>query len=497
MLRHLLEMEKISLKKNVLNSIYWNVIETIGRNFFRIVIALFLARLLEPSDYGLLGMVAVFLTLGNVLIDGGMSSALIQNKNSEEYDFSTIFIFNIFAGVFTYGVLFFSAPIISDFFNQPLLVKIIRIFSLNFILNSFGIVQNSIFSKQMNFKILTKISLIAILISGTAGIILAYLGFGVWALITQGLIMTLITTILLWLFSDWKPSLIFDKKSFKMHYSFGSKLMYASILNTIFQNIYLIIIGKVYTPGQLGFYSKSESLAKAPVQNIYNIFQKVFFPAFSFIQDDNVKLKLIFKKIFNVTSYIIFPFMFALIAMSKPFILLFLTDKWGGSIIYLQLMCFSFMLYPFHALNINILNVKGRSDLVLKLEYIKKGIIIVALVSTFKFGLLALIIGQCISSLISFIVNTYYSGKLINYPLGEQILDLAPYLILSIVTGSLLFVPIIIFGEKHLLQISTQVVFGIVFYLGLSRWLNLSGYFESREVIKAYYSNFMTRIKKE
>jgi O-antigen/teichoic acid export membrane protein len=485
-----------TLKNKVLSGIYWNITESVGRNFFRVVVALILARLLEPSDFGLVGMTTIFLTLAGVFIDSGLSTALIQNKNPTSNDFSTVFIFNVLAGLTIYLILFVSAPLIADFFDQPVLTKIVRVVSLNFFINSFGIVQNSIFSKQMNFKVLTKISLIAILTSGTISIILAYLGFGVWSLICQGLIMTFITSSLLWFFSEWKPSFVFDKNSFKMLFHFGSKLMYANIISTIFQNVYLIIIGKVYTARQLGFYAKSEALAKTPVQNIYTIFQKVFFPAFSFIQDDNIQLKLVFKKILKVSSYIIFPIMLGLIALSKPFILFILTDKWSGSIIYLQLLCLSFMLYPFHALNMNILNVKGRSDLVLKLEYFKKGIIVLAIILTFKFGLIALIIGQVVSNLIAFFINTYYSGKLINYPVSEQIKDLLPYLALSVITALFLFIPVILLGEEYLLQLLIQLSFGTVFYLVVSRWFSLTGYYETREVLEQYTSSFISKFKK-
>lgn len=441
-------------------------------------------------------MIIIFITLGSILADSGLSNALIQNRNPLPSDFSTVFLFNICIGLFIYLVLYLCAPLIADFFDQPLLVLIIRVASLNIIISSFSIVQNSVFSRDMNFRVLTKISLLSILISGMTGIILAYFGFGVWALIAQGILMSVITSTLLWYFSEWKPSLVFSRDSFKSLYQFGSKLMLANIINSIFQNIYLIVIGKIFTIRELGFYSKAESLARAPVQNIYSIFYKVFFPAFSMIQDDNLKLKLVFKKVLKTSSFIVFPIMLGLIPISKPFILLILTEKWDGSIIYLQILCLTFLLYPFHALNLNILIIKKRSDLVLKLEYFKKGIIVLAVASTFKIGLLALIIGQLISSLIAFFINSQYSGRLINYPVSEQLKDMLPYSAISLITALLLFVPVILLGEEHLLQLVIQLIFGTLFYIIVSRWVNLSGYNETRKLVIHYTSDAFSRFKK-
>lgn len=489
-------MEQTPLKSKVLTGIYWSFIESGGRNVFRVVIGLVLARLLEPTDYGLIGMIAIFISLAGVLIDSGLSTALIQNTNSGASDFSTVFFFNIGAGILFYLILFLIAPLIAIFFNQPLLINITRVIALNFVITSFGIVQNAIFSKQMNFKTLTKVSLIAIFISGSISIVMAIYGFGVWSLVAQTLTMAFISTLLLWWFSAWKPSLYFNKNSFRALYKFGSKLMHASIINTVFQNIYLIVIGKLYTTIQLGFYTKAESLAKAPVQNLYSIFQKVLFPSFSLLQHDNPRLKQAFKRVLIASAYIIFPIMLASVSIARPFILLILTDKWSGSILYFQLLCFSFMLYPFHALNLNILNTKGRSDLVLKLEYIKKGIIILAILITFKFGIIALIIGHVASSIFAFFINTLYSGKLIDYPVSEQIKDLFPYFAISAVTALILYLSVFIFGEKYFLQIFIQISFGAVFYFLVSRWLNLSGYTEVRNIASQYYSRIILRFRK-
>ncbi len=305
-------MEQLTFKNKVLSGIFWNIIETIGRNFFRFVIGLILARLLEPSDYGLVGMVTIFITMAGVFIDSGLSTALIRNTNSDSSDYSTVFFFNIGAGILFYLLIYMTAPLIANFFKQPLLIKIVRVIAINFVITSFGIVQNTIFFKQMNFKTLTKISLIAIFISGCTGIIMAYYGYGVWSLIVQGLLMTFISSILLWYFSGWKPSLYFNKNSLKRLYNFGSKLMVAGIINSFFQNIYRIIIGKLFTARDLGLYTKSEGLARTPAVNIYAIFQKVFLPSFALIQDDNLRLKLVLKKVLIVSGFIIFPVMLGL-----------------------------------------------------------------------------------------------------------------------------------------------------------------------------------------
>jgi teichuronic acid exporter len=485
-------LEQSTLKKGVLLGVYWSAIEAGGRNLLRVIFGLILARLLEPGDYGLIGMITIFITLAGVIVDSGLSLSLIQDQNSGDRDFSTIFFFNIATGLVFYIIMFFSAPLIAAFFDQPILIKIIRFCSLNFVFSSFGIVQNSLFSKHMDFKILMKISLISIFISGSVGILMAFLGFGVWSLVTQGLIFVIINSCLLWFFSEWKPTLTFDRDSLKRHFSFGSKLMYANVISTIFQNVYLIIIGKIYSARDLGFYTKSESVARTPVQNVYSIFQKVFFPALSLIQNDNIRLKAIFKKSLKVSGFIVFPVMLGLLSVSKPFILILLTDKWSGSIPYLQLLCLTYLLYPFHAINLNILNVKGRSDLVLKLEYFKKGIIILAILLTFKLGIFALIIGQLLSSVIAFFINSYYSGKLIDYPIFEQMSDLLPYFVLSVFMALVIYIPVILLGEKHLFQILIQVSFGTLFYLGVSGTLKFTGYLETRDIVKQYASSLLS-----
>ena len=403
--------------------------------------------MLSPSDYGVIGMLAIFFAIAQTFIDSGFGSALIRKKDCTNVDYSTAFYFNIVVGLISFLVLFLCAPYIASFFNTPILKDVCRVLSINLFINSLTIVQNSILTSDINFKSLAKINVVCTLISGAVGISMAYMGYGVWSLVYQQVSAAVIRAIMLCMSTKWRPQLVFSKESFKYLFGFGSKILSASLLHTIYANLTTIIIGKFYTPKDLGYYSRGESLATFPSSNISAILQSVTFPILSKIQDDDERLINAYRKYIQMTSMVIFFGMFLLAALAKPIILTLLTDKWFESIIYLQVFCFAWMFDHLCQLNLNILYVKGRSDLILKLEVIKKTISISMIVAAIPFGVLAICISRALYTQIAVVINTYYTGKLYGLGYKEQVCDFIKYLVCSAIAVSPAF--FLTFTEIH------------------------------------------------
>lgn len=452
-----------TLKKQTIKGVLWSSIERFSVQGIQFILGIVLARILLPSDYGLIGTIAIFLSISQSLIDSGFSQALIQKKDTSENDYNTVFYFNLLASIGVYGILFFLAEPIADFFNEPILENIIKVVGLNIIFSALSIVQIAKLSKDLNFKLQTKATLTSVIISGSVGIYLAYKGWGVWSLVTQGLLRSCINTILLFILTRWKPKIIFSIKSFKELFSFGSNLLLSGLLNAIFNNIYLIIIGKFYNVKELGYYTRANQFQQLPSETITVILQRVTFPVLSSIQDQKKKIEIYYKKFIHFSAFIIFPLLIGLAVVASPLITIVLTDKWIQAVPFLQLLCFVGILYPIHAINLNILKVKGRTDLFLKLEIYKKLLIVITVLITFSFGVKALIIGQIICSIISLYLNTYYTGQLINYNFFSQIKDLIPVLLASIFMGIVIFFSIF-YVQSSLLKLILALVVGPISY---------------------------------
>ncbi len=434
------------------------------------VMGLILARLLLPADYGLIGMLAIFLAISQTFIDSGFSTALIQKKDRTETDFSTVFYFNISIAILFYFVLFFSAPWIAKFYNAPLLSDLTKVIAFNIVIGSFSIVQRAKLTIQLDFKTQSKASLLSVFLGGLLGITMAYKGFGVWALVAQSLSRNFLNTLFLWFFAKWSPKLIFSTNSFKGVFSFGSKLLAAGLINTIFRNIYLIVIGKLYSASELGFYTRAKQFQQLPSQNISGIISRVSFPVMSSVQNDNDKLKLMTKKFIRLAVFIVFPLMMGMIVLAEPMIRFILTEKWLPAVPFLQLLAIIGIFNPISVINLNILNVKGRSDLFLKLEIIKKTLVVLNILITFPYGVKIMIIGQIAASSINFLINTYYTGKLINYHTWAQIKDIFPILITSLFMMAGVFFIINLVDQDYLkliigLFIGSLIFFGLA-YLG-------------------------------
>lgn len=428
-----------SLRQRTFNGMIWSAIDRFASTGISFVFNIIIARLLMPEDYGIVAMIGIFLAVCQCFIDSGFSSALIRKSDRTEADLNTVFYFNTAISIATYLLLFFTAPYIAHFYKQPLLIKVTRLVGLNLIVNALSGVHNTLLSINLNFRSKAIISLTSVLFSGIVGLLMAYNGFGVMALIFQGLASSSIRSTLFCLIVKWKPKLEFSVSSFKEMFSFGSKLLASSLIDTIYNNIYTLVIGKVFSPAKLGNYSRADGLAAFPSSGITGVLQSVSFPVLSSIQNDETRLIASYKKILRLSAFIIFPLMIGMTAIADPFIKFFLTEKWSGAILMTQILCMALMWYPIHAINLNILYVKGRSDCFLKLEIIKKILGIITLCITIPLGLIPMCIGRVFTSIISLPINCYYTKKLINYGFPEQTKDMLHILFLSALMGFIVY----------------------------------------------------------
>lgn len=481
-----------SLKAKTVNGVFWNGINRFSVQGISFVFGIVLARLLSPSDYGLVGMVTVFVAISQAFVNSGFSSALIRKQDRTEVDNSTTFYFNIVVGIVCYFILFLVAPFIANFYNTPILTYIIRVIGLGILLNSLCIVQNALLAIKLDFKTPAKISVIGTIISGIVGVILAYLDYGVWALVVQGLVNSIIGTILLWSYAKWRPKEHFSKNSFKQLFGFGSKMLASGLIDTTYNNIYPIIIGKKFAASDLGLYSRADGWAQLPATSATGIIQGVTFPVLSSIQDDDIRLSNDYRRLLRMAAFIVFPIMIGMAAVADPLIRVLITDKWSDCIVLLQILCFGLMWYPIHAINLNLLQVKGRSDLFLKLEVLKKIIGIVTLFITVPLGILAMCFGRVVTSIISLVLNTYYTGKLLHLGFLKQMLDLLPILLNSIVMGILMELMILNIST-NIIKLLVGVVFGFLYYVISSKILKSKELSELTSVIKMYVNKINIR----
>ncbi|MGC9374925.1 MAG: lipopolysaccharide biosynthesis protein [Bacteroidales bacterium] len=459
-------MEK-SFKKKTISGIIWSLSEKLGVQGIRFILGILMARLLMPADYGLIGMLTVFFAISSVLVDGGFSVGLIQIEKIDKQDESSVFYFNIIISLLLYFLFWFMAPQISTFYGQEELNLLTKILSLNIIINAFYLVQGARLQRKMDFKLLMKLRMISASVSGVTGVILAYKGFGVWSLVVQTLLGSFILTILCWISVKWVPELNFNINSIKKIFSFSSKILLTNLSRSFFDNIYLLIIGKVFQPQELGFYTKSKQFQELPVKNISVAISAVTFSAYSRMQTDPRRMKNAAKKTLLYTYFFFFPLMFFLIGASEPLIILLLTEKWATIIPYFQLLCLGGMLHPFNSVNINLLVAKGRSDLNLKISFIKDMIRIINIVITYRWGIMAIIIGETLIQVISLFINTYFIKRLFDYSLIEQIKEVYPYFFMGIV---------ILLVSQLINLINLNNVFLLLMQASCSALLLLAGY---------------------
>lgn len=472
-----------NLRKKTASGVFWSAIERFSLQGVQFIINIIMARLLLPSDYGVIGMLTVFLLISQTFIDGGFANALIQRKDRTETDFSTVFYFNVFIAVLFYILIFFSAPLIAIFYNMPGLEDVARVIALSLIISSLSAVHKIKLTIDIDFKTQSKISFTAALISGIVGIWMAYKNFGVWALVTQTLINSVLQTAFYYWLSHWFPLKVFSWHSFKTLFSFGSKLLVSSLIHTVYYNLYSIIIGKKFSAADLGYYTRAEQFATFPSSNVNSIISRVTFPILSSIQDDDERLALAYRKYIRLASFIIFPLMIGLIALAKPLIILLLTEKWLGIVVLLQILCIDWMLDHLSIINLNLLYVKGRSDWALRLEIVKKIIATIILFSSIPFGIVGMCWGRVLYSVIATYLNSYYTKSLIGLSLGEQIKDIFPSLVISVLMGGVVYGSTMLFSSV-VLQLFTGFCIGVGIYFIMSRFFKIDSLHELFLLVK-------------
>lgn len=473
------------LKNKVVKGSFWNFVENIAQIGVGTVFSIILARLLTPNEFGAVAMLTIFIALSNTLVNSGFGSALIRKPDRTEEDYSTAFYFNVVVGLVCYLLLFFASPYIADFYNLPILSPVLKVFAISVIFNSLCVVQYAQLSIVMDFKTMAKISVIANICTGVVAVILAYFGWGIWALVFQSLTGAFMRMGLLWYYAKWRPHTGFSIDSFKQLFGFGSKLLASGLLNTAYNNIYPIVIGKFYSPAQLGLYSRGQLFASVASDNITAIIERVTFPALSQIQDEEERLAIDYRRLIRLSAFVIFPISLLLAAVASPLISILLTSKWSGCVIFLQIMCLSRMWLPVHALNLNLLKVKGRSDLFLKLEIYKKILGILVLFSTVPFGLVAMCWGGVVSSILCLIINTYYTRELIGVGFVRQMLDIFPVLLISAFAWLMAKIPLFIFSNEWIQLISGGLL-GLLSFLLITYLVRMPELNEVKDIVRMY-----------
>ena len=470
-----------SLKNKTVKGVGWSFVDNIANSGITFLVGLVLARLLTPAEYGIMAMITIFIAISTSIVDSGFSNALIRKQDAGRVDYSTVFFFNLGVSAVLYAVLYVGAPGIAVFFKEPLLRDVMRVIGWVLIINALAIIPRTLFVKAVNFKTQTKVSLIASLSSGTVGIGMALGGMGVWSLVGQQLSRQLMNTVFLWVYGKWRPSLEFSVRSFKELFGFGSKLLLAGLLNTVFKEIYSLVIGRCYTSAQLGQYTRAQQFNTIFSSNLTVVVQRVSYPVLSSIQDEPARLKEAYRRVIKVTMLVTFACMLGLAAVAKPLIVLLIGEKWLPAVSLLQIICFSGMFYPLHAINLNVLQVKGRSDLFLRLEIIKKFLAIGPLLLGIFFSIKSMLLGSVFNSVIAYFLNSYYSADLLRYSTMEQVKDVLPTFFVSLLVSAVMW-SLSLTALPYPLLLSLQCTVGLTLAILIYERLRLPEYMEVRQL---------------
>ncbi|MFJ8266843.1 lipopolysaccharide biosynthesis protein [Peribacillus asahii] len=474
-----------NVKKQVLSGLFWKFMERGGTQGIQFIVQIILARLLLPEDYGIIALITIFITLANVFVQSGFNTALIQKKNANETDFSSVFYLSLLVAGLLYTLLFFTAPFIADFYEEPQLIPVLRVMAITLFFGAINSIQTAVISRKMQFRKLFFSSLGSIGSSGTVGIIMAYMGFGIWALVAQQLVYSFMTTVILWFTVKWRPKLIFSFERLRGLFSYGWKLLASTLIGNLYMNLESLIIGKLYNAEMLGFFNRGKQFPTLIVANIDGPIQSVMLPTYSAQQDNKRRIKDMMRRSIVTSSFITFPLMAGLAVVAEPIIELLLTDKWLPSVPFLQIFCAAFALHPIHTANLQAINALGRSDIYLKLEIIKKALGLAILGVTIFYGVYAIALGAVVSSIISTIINTYPNQKLLNYHYKEQLKDIIPSLILSLIMGSVVY--LINFIDFNVaITLIIQVIVGALVYVGLAYLFKLECFQYLVETMKVF-----------
>lgn len=472
---------------SVLSSIIWSGLERFSTQGVQFIVGLILARLLLPSDFGLIAILNFFFAISQTVIESGFSNALIQKQNRTDIDLNTAFFLNISIAFFLYLILWGIAPCLSAFYEMPNLDIYMRVYGISIIINSLPIVSKALLTIKLDFRSQLKASLLAALISGGISIFLAYQDWGIWVLIIQFILFSVVNAVLLCSSSKWFPKFDVSVASMKHLYLFGGNYLIASLLHTIYLNLHSLVIGKMYSPMNLGYYSRAEQLVNFPSANLGSVFSRVIYPILCSKQDDRNTVLEIYSRSLRIISFIVFPLMIGFAILAEPFISLFLTDRWLPSAILLQLLCLAMMFDPINSLNIQLLYIKGRTDLALKMEVVKKFVAIIILLFSLPFGLEAICIGRIFYSLIALYLNSYFNSKIYQLKILGEILKLSPYLIASICMGGIVYI-CIQFLHYIALKLCVGVALGVFVYWSISKIFSFKAYNDAIQILNRTFT---------
>lgn len=461
--------------KKVVNGLIWRFLERCGAQGVAFIISIVLARLLDPSVYGVIAMVTVFTTLLQVFVDSGLGNALIQKKDADDLDFSTVFYFNMVLCAFLYVLMFLGAPWIADFYEIPELTAIIRVLSFTIVISGIKNIQQAYVSRHMLFKKFFFSTLGGTIGAAFIGIWMAWNGYGVWALVIQNIFNMIVDTLILWITVGWRPKKMFSWNRLKELFSFGWKILIAAFLDTAYRELRSLIIGKIYSSEDLAFYNKGQQFPKLIITNINSSIDSVLLPSLSDEQDNKSRLKAMTRRAIGVSTYIIVPMMVGLAVCAEPIVRIVLTDKWLPCVPYLRIFCITFAFYPIHTANLNAIKALGRSDIYLRLEIIKKIVGVLLLLSTMWISVKAMAYSLLVSNITSQIINSWPNRKLLTYSYLEQLKDILPQIILSVVMGGIVYLLGLIYVNDYV-TLFLQIVCGIVIYLLGSKILKINSY---------------------
>ena len=483
-------MVKAVEKTKVFSSLVWKLLERGGTQGIQFLIQIVLARLLAAEQFGTIAIVMVFINIAQVFVQSGFNTALIQKKDADDVDFSSVFYLSLALAGILYLIIFLSAPIIARFYKDDILVPVIRVLSLTLFFGTLNSIQNAYIARNLMFKKLFKSSLGAIIISGSFGLFAAYQGLGVWALVVQQLTNQMTISIIMWFTVKWRPKFIFSIARVKDLFSYGWKLLASSLLNTLYLEIRTLFIGRMYTSSTLGYYNRGQQIPKVIVSNIDGSIQSVMLPTLSAHQDDKKKVKDMMRRAIMTSSFLIFPMMIGMAVVAEPLVKIVLTDKWLPAVPFLQIFCISYALIPIHTANLQAINAMGRSDIFLRLEVVKKLLGLVILGISLPFGVYAIAIGQVISAIISTFINVYPNKHLLNYSYREQWADIMPSLVLAVIMGITVYM-------FNLINIAAWKVLGLQLVVGVGSYIGLTKIFrvESLSYLIATLTNLFKRRK--
>ncbi len=478
----------MSLRKKATQGVFWSSMTQVGTQGISFMVSIVLARLLLPEEFGLIGMIAVFIAIGRILVDSGIGQSLIRSARSTQKEYTSAFYFNLIASIVICGFFYVGAPIVGDFYNQPILANIVQVYSVIFLINAFGLVQYTLLIKNLNFKAELLINLPGLIGGAMVGISMAMNGYGVWSLVWSAIAEAIIRNILLWHHSGWRPSGLPSWKALRPHLKFGVSMGASGLVDTIFTNIYPILIGKYFNPVQVGYYNRSDTFKQFPINNISSVLNKVSYPVFAAVSHDNQRLRKGYRSLMHMVIFLVAPLMLFQICLAEPLFRLLFTEKWLPAVPFFQVLCLNGLLYPIHAYNLNVLKVKGRSDLFLKAEIYKKIVMAGIILVSIWFGIMALLWGAVLSSIIAFVINTHFSSKFIDFSTMSQVKELLPYVIAASLCAGVIYVLDQKLVNSYLINDFIRLVIGtgigLIIYLILTVKFNMPALHEMKNLFR-------------